>query len=166
MLVFPTESNWGSPGCLCHHMTYTTRPKSHIQEQQIWKYKLDLTSSCQSPCNWNLQGFSSKIFNEWIIFQEQLWTSLKISNTFSNSGNLYQSILRGADQFAHIFKSWNSILKNLFNYEYLYIYIYYVPTLTLHCTKTKMSQDMYIASKRIYTNGPTIIYNNIIPYSW
>ena len=31
-------------------------------------------------------------------------------------------------------------------------------------TKTKMIQDMYIASKRIYTNGPTIINNNIIPY--
>ncbi len=29
------ELNWGSPGCLCHPMTYTTRPKVHIQEQQI-----------------------------------------------------------------------------------------------------------------------------------
>ena len=28
---------------------HTTRPLSHIQEHQIWKYKLDLTSSCQSP---------------------------------------------------------------------------------------------------------------------
>ncbi len=43
------ELNWESPGCLCHHMTYTTRPKVHIQEQQIWKYKLEQTSSCQSP---------------------------------------------------------------------------------------------------------------------
>ena len=24
------ESNWRSSGCLCHHMTYTTRPKIHI----------------------------------------------------------------------------------------------------------------------------------------
>ena len=29
-----------------------------------------------------------------------------------------------------------------------------------------MIQNMYIVSKRIYTNGPTIIYDNIIPYLW
>ncbi len=42
------ELNWGSPGCLCHQMTYTTRPKVHISQQQMWKYKLERASSCQS----------------------------------------------------------------------------------------------------------------------
>ncbi len=39
------ELNWGSSGCLCHHMTQTTRPKIHIQEQLIWKFKLEQNSS-------------------------------------------------------------------------------------------------------------------------
>ena len=39
------ELNWGSPGCLCHQTPYTTRPKVHISEQQIWKFKLEQRSS-------------------------------------------------------------------------------------------------------------------------
>jgi len=113
------ESNWGSHGCLCHQMTYTTRPNSHIQEQQIWKYKLDLTSSCQSYKFPVLKQNSDILYNCFTL----VWIFDQIFNTFSNSGNLHQSILRGADQFARIFKSWNSILKKLFNYEYLYIYV-------------------------------------------
>ena len=42
------ESNSVPRGCQCCQTPYTTRPKVLIQEQQIWKYKLDQTSSCQS----------------------------------------------------------------------------------------------------------------------
>ncbi len=45
----------------------------------------------------------------------------KFSNTFLNSGNLYQTILKGSDQFAHIFRAWITILTKLFNFEHLYI---------------------------------------------
>ncbi len=134
--------------------------------------------------------------------------------------NLVGKYFRCFESFARIFRSWNSILKKLLNYEYLHIYyilnlaeywwnfqisfecpiiyiyifrrvlnhlrilwinetqywkrysimniyIYIVGVyLTLHITKTKMTQDMFIVSKCIYISVLTIIYNNIMAYSW
>ncbi len=76
----------------------------------------------------------------------------KLSYLFWNSNNLYQTILRGSNQFAPIFRSWNSILTKLLIYQYLYIYIChicYVPTLTLCHTVTKMIYSMFIRSNCI-----------------
>ncbi len=77
------KSNWGSPGCLCHQMPYTTELNVHIQEHQIWKYKLDKTPSGQSYKKSIFAGFGGTFSDLQIVFT-------KISNTFSDSEKLWK----------------------------------------------------------------------------
>ena len=82
------ELNSGSSGCLCHQTPYPTRLSVHIQEQQIWKYKLERASS------WYF-FFSQKIFRfelgTRIFFY---WLSKKFQ-----------------EDFKHIFKVWEFVVK-------------------------------------------------------
>ncbi len=80
------ELNWGSPGFLCHQTLYTTRPKVHISEQQMWKYKLERASSCQSYKKSIFTGFGADRIFYNCSYLVKIFT--KILNTFSDSENL------------------------------------------------------------------------------
>ncbi len=95
---------------------------------------------------------ATKIYNGNFNKFENFVLLLNFVIKLSGSDCLYQSILRCAEQFAHIFESWIAILKKLLNFEYLYISWYHGLTLTLPpCTATtKMNWDMFYISNRIY----------------
>ncbi len=86
----------------------------------IWKYKLERPFGFQSPGRNVQNDYRQHSQNFDCHFYPE---NPKTSNIFSDSENLYQSILRGVDQFARIFKSWNSILRKLLIYQYLYIHV-------------------------------------------
>ena len=93
-------------------------PLDHIGllfSAQIWKYKLEQISSCQ------LYQFSCFGAELGFFIIDLVKIFIKISNTYLSSENLSETIFKGADQFAHIFRSWIPILRKLLNFERLYI---------------------------------------------
>ena len=72
--------------------------------------------------NWLVRNLSQKQVYTVRIFWLRNWEIIEISKSLFDSENLYLTILKGAESFAHIFNSWKSIFQKLLNYEYIHIY--------------------------------------------
>jgi len=113
------ESNSGPCHCPCHMWSLTTRPPWHV----ICCSEMVLSTWSDIVLSVTGKHFCNNSFGGVFGYLKILKNFTKISNIYSDSNNLYQSILRGSEQFPRIFKSWILILRKLLIYQCLYIYV-------------------------------------------